>query len=256
MKITKYIAVCFLLPLSISMLQAQSVAINKSTTSALYIDPLQNTNGATGTADDVVILSNGNVGIGTATPAVKLDIRGTLRIVDGAQGEGSFLVSDANGVGAWYDSNFIGRRVVWGSVVTSKALSTAYQDITSVPLNLTGGLWMIVAKADVVGTLSNATLSTAEYVWLKIIEEVTDAGGAKTYSDVSEGGLPYSIRKGIYQKYYSTPMVQGFISIPVEGLNQKTRKYYVQIKSPSADFANPQLTSDLTGAYLYAIKLQ
>lgn len=256
MKIRKYIAVCCLLPLSISLLWSQSVAISNRSNTILQIDPLMNTNGATGTSDDVVILSNGNVGIGTATPAVRLDIRGSLRIVDGAQSEGAFLVSDENGVGTWYDSGFIGRRIVWGSVVPTKNVTAVYQDITSVPLDLTGGLWMIVAKADVVGTISNAALSTAEYVWLKIVEEVTDGSGAKSYSDVSEGGLPYSIRKGLYQKYYSTPMVQGFISIPVEGLSQKKRKYFVHVKSPSTDYSNAQLTPDLTGAYFYAIKLQ
>lgn len=256
MKIRKYIAVCCILPLTICLLQSQSVIINNTSTSVLLIDPLQNTSGTSGTSDDVVILSNGRMGIGTPAPTTRLDIRGTLRIVDGTQNDGAFLVSDENGIGTWYDSNFIGRRIVWGSIVTTKNVSTAYQDITSVPLDLSGGLWMIVAKADVAGALSKTDLSSAEYVWLKIIEEVTDTGGAKTYTDVSEGGLPYSIRKGMYQKYYSTPMVQGFISIPVEGLKQKTRKYFVQIKSPSADYSNVQLTSDLTGAYFYAIKLQ
>lgn len=256
MKIRKYIAVCCLLALPVCLLRSQSVIINNSANSVLLIDPLKNTSGITGTADDVVILSNGNVGIGTHTPTTRLDIRGTLRIADGTQSDGAFLVSDENGIGTWYDSDFIGRRVIWGTIVPTKNLTTAYQDITSVPLDLTGGLWMIVAKADVVGTVSSTTLSTAEYVWLKIIQETTDVGGAKTYTDVSEGGLPYSIRKGVYQKYYSTPMVQGFISIPVEGLAQKQRKYFVQIKSPSSTYLSPQLTSDLTGAYFYAIKLQ
>lgn len=256
MKITKYIVLSCLLTLPVCLLRSQSVIINNNTSTVLLIDPLKNTSGGSGTEEDVVILSNGNVGIGTHTPRTRLDIRGTLRIADGTQSAGAFLVSDENGIGTWYDSNFIGRRVVWGTIATTKNLTTTYQDITSVPLDLTGGLWMIVAKADVVGTVSSTTLSTAEYVWLKIVQETTDADGIKTYNDVSEGGLPYSIRKGVYQKYYSTPMVQGFISIPVEGVAQKKRKYFVQIKSPSATYLNPQLTNDLTGAYFYAIKLQ
>lgn len=256
MKITKYIAICILFSLSISLLRSQSVIINNSPSSVMLIDPLKNTNGTVGTSDDVVILSNGNVGIGTASPTVRLDVRGTLRIVDGTQSNGAFFVSDNDGVGSWYDSGFIGRRVVWGSILPTKSITATYQDITSVALDLTGGLWMIVAKADATGTLVSTTLTTAEYVWLKIVEEVTNEDGSKTYNDVAEGGLPYSIRKGLYQKYYSTPMVQGFISIPVEGLKQKKRKYFVYIKSPSTDLRNVQLTSDLTGAYLYAIKLQ
>lgn len=266
MKMKKHIIVCSLLTLSIGLMWAQVTLNNRSGTllttgTAMYIDPLGNTSGSGGIQEDVVISSNGYVGIGRATstivPSVRLQVQGTLRIADGTQSQGAFLVSDADGVGTWYGSDLIGRRVVWGGVVATKLLTATYQDITSVPLDLTGGLWMIVAKADIAGTVSNSTLTTAGYVWIKIVEEITDAVGSKIYTDISEGGLPYSIRKGVYQKYYSTPMVQGFISIPVEGVRQKKRKYYVQIKSPSTStFSNPQLTSDLTGAYFYAIKLQ
>lgn len=43
-----------------------------------------------------------NVGIGTATPSEKLHIQnGSIRIVDGTEGTGKILVSDANGVGHW-----------------------------------------------------------------------------------------------------------------------------------------------------------
>lgn len=60
--------------------------------------------------NDFTILSNGNVGIGTITPAVKLDINtgGTaatpspgFSLVDGNQGATKVLTSNANGVGTW-----------------------------------------------------------------------------------------------------------------------------------------------------------
>lgn len=44
---------------------------------------------------------NGSVGIGTATPATKLDIEGTLKIADGTEGAGKVLTSDAAGVATW-----------------------------------------------------------------------------------------------------------------------------------------------------------
>lgn len=48
------------------------------------------------------IFNNGaNVGIGTSTPSTKLDIAGTLRIVDGTQGAGKVLTSDASGTASW-----------------------------------------------------------------------------------------------------------------------------------------------------------
>lgn len=52
------------------------------------------------------IHANGNVGIGTSVPGVKLELNngttpGAIKIVDGTQGAGKVLVSDANGVGTW-----------------------------------------------------------------------------------------------------------------------------------------------------------
>jgi hypothetical protein len=43
----------------------------------------------------------GNVGIGTSDPDQSLHIVGSIKIVDGNQGEGYFLVSDSVGVGRW-----------------------------------------------------------------------------------------------------------------------------------------------------------
>ncbi len=49
--------------------------------------------------------SSGNVGIGTPSPTTQLHINGTsgatLRIVDGNEGTGKVLTSDANGVASW-----------------------------------------------------------------------------------------------------------------------------------------------------------
>ncbi|MEF9476666.1 hypothetical protein OWR28_01895 [Chryseobacterium sp. 1B4] len=54
-------------------------------------------------SNDFVVLSNGNVGVGTVNPANKLDIRsatrGAIKIVDGTQADGAIFTSDANGVG-------------------------------------------------------------------------------------------------------------------------------------------------------------
>ena len=51
----------------------------------------------------------GNIGIGTTTPATKLEVNngttnGAIKIVDGTQGAGKVLTSDANGLATWQDS--------------------------------------------------------------------------------------------------------------------------------------------------------
>jgi hypothetical protein len=57
----------------------------------------------------MTILSSGNVGIGSTAPDTKLHVVGTsgttLKIVDGNQGAGKILTSDANGVASWADSS-------------------------------------------------------------------------------------------------------------------------------------------------------
>jgi hypothetical protein len=48
-----------------------------------------------------VVQQNGNVGINTRVPSEKLDITGSIKIVDGTEGAGKVLTSDANGKGSW-----------------------------------------------------------------------------------------------------------------------------------------------------------
>ncbi len=51
--------------------------------------------------DSMVITGAGDVGIGTTEPTEKLHIAGSIRIVDGTEGSGLVLTSDAQGVGSW-----------------------------------------------------------------------------------------------------------------------------------------------------------
>lgn len=49
----------------------------------------------------VVILDNGNFGIGTTTPATTLDVNGTIAVRGGSPGSGKVLTSDADGDATW-----------------------------------------------------------------------------------------------------------------------------------------------------------
>ncbi len=59
--------------------------------------------GHNGTLADPLALQpiGGNVGIGTSTPNATLHINGTVKIVDGSQGAGKVLTSDAAGLATW-----------------------------------------------------------------------------------------------------------------------------------------------------------
>jgi hypothetical protein len=52
-------------------------------------------------ATDALVVQNAKVGIGTTSPAAKLDIAGNVKITDGTQGTGKVLTSDANGLATW-----------------------------------------------------------------------------------------------------------------------------------------------------------
>lgn len=52
-------------------------------------------------ANDVYNTNSGQVGIGTTTPDAKLVVNGTFKVVDGSQGAGKILTSDATGLASW-----------------------------------------------------------------------------------------------------------------------------------------------------------
>lgn len=78
------------------------VGINTNTAQGiLHIDPKNDTSGLTNTTDDILIDSNGYMGIGTTTPSARLDVIGNMNIIDGSEANSKAMVSDANGLGTW-----------------------------------------------------------------------------------------------------------------------------------------------------------
>ena len=53
------------------------------------------------TSDLLTIQHGGNIGIGTNSPTAKLHVTGSVKVVDGTQGVGKVLTSDANGFASW-----------------------------------------------------------------------------------------------------------------------------------------------------------
>jgi hypothetical protein len=116
-----------------------------------HVDPKGDTQGSLNTGDDVIVTTEGNVGIGilpepTTPHSLTLTDGGTpatprspLRIEDGNQQEGRILTSDANGYAAWQDlpAGFIpgrvyglqaipARTVAWSATVTDQITAAGF----------------------------------------------------------------------------------------------------------------------------------
>lgn len=97
----KLILLSFFFIGSITEIEAQIGINTDSPLNFFHIDSKKNTSGSINTDDDIVVDSNGNMGIGTIAPQAKLDILGNIKITDGTQNLNYGLVSDANGLASW-----------------------------------------------------------------------------------------------------------------------------------------------------------
>ncbi len=70
------------------------------------VDPAERSNA-------LVILKNGNTGLGTSTPADRLHVVGNIRMVDGNQALGRVMVSNANGTATWVDPLAVATGLAW-----------------------------------------------------------------------------------------------------------------------------------------------
>lgn len=79
---------------------------NSGTLAFMAKDDVAFGSGTTGAPSElkmIVKAGTGNVGIGTPTPAAKLDIIGTIKITDGTEGANKILTSDPSGLATWLD---------------------------------------------------------------------------------------------------------------------------------------------------------
>ncbi len=70
-----------------------------------------------GTAADAV-----NVGINTSSPTERLEVQGSIKIVDGTQGVGKLLTSDASGKASWLAANLINTTAIAGTGTTTPVI--------------------------------------------------------------------------------------------------------------------------------------
>lgn len=184
MKNIKVLIAVFVVVLTTSA-YAQKTGVNtKNPQNALHVDG-QKDNNASGIptaaqqANDFVVTSAGNVGIGNTAPTAKLvidnSIAGTaaIKIVDGTQFSGYVLTSDANGVGTWaavpaFRATLLGVFPGTSSSVNSNSGSGNYVN-SGVSITLPMGKWAINAGM----TFNNISVDTWQLCYLSTSNSTT-----------------------------------------------------------------------------------
>ena len=107
-----YLSILFIL---FSGVVSAQIGINTESplsSSLLHVDAKRNSSGNSNTTDDVVVSSQGYLGVGTTSPVSNLSINGTFRMNDGTQRDGYVLVSNADGIASW-QRVIVNRYAVW-----------------------------------------------------------------------------------------------------------------------------------------------
>ncbi len=154
-------------------------------------------------ANAVTVLKNGNVGIGTTTPVAKLNLVGNIKIVDGTEGAGKVLMSNASGLASWqaltagagyFIGDFAqGGVVFWLDETGQHGLVCAKEDQSSSSW-WASGFGDTQAKGDgpFAGELNTSIIIAAQAVFndgggltyaARICNELQVTEGSKTYGD-------------------------------------------------------------------------
>lgn len=127
------------------------VGINtKNPQGIFHIDSKANTIGTANFSDDIIVDSQGNLGIGTLSPKTKLDIQGSLSITNSGENDRYILTSDNTGIGTWR-SNPVSRinriSICKASGTIKSILVTSFTPLTS-PLTFSKNELNLVATPD------------------------------------------------------------------------------------------------------------
>ena len=172
----KMLLISFLYLLGFGRYEAQIGINTTNPQGTFHIDGAKD-NAATGVptlaqqANDVAVTPSGNVGIGTVSPSVKLEITspvlsGAIKIVDGSQGAGKILTSDATGAGTWSSAATATKAIVTAtstSTATTSGTQGVFTYIPSLRINFpVSGYYSLTLKPFVVN--AGAARDTGGYV--------------------------------------------------------------------------------------------
>lgn len=230
---------------------------------AFHVDAAKNTVvGGTPTNfnDDFVVTSDGNIGVGTLSPSTKLDIRsataGAIKIVDGTQGVGKVLVSDASGTGTWQTLPVF-KYVVNGSFSPAATIvsdnTAAQYKFTNGSIVLNKGRWMVNVGLSISLNSVDANTNVNPY-WLQFYLSDTSSGVTNTMFSYI-GTSPNNFGGNMIRSYsgnFNFP--NGYNVIDV--LNDNTT-IYLHIQNVQKDSYNKDINWNFSTGnyenYIYAI---
>lgn len=185
------------------------VGINtKNPFGVFHIDSKGNTTGAgMNDADDVVVTSAGNVGIGTVSPQAKLDLRGTLTLIDGTQAPGYILQTGSNGITSWVNRPPLNKAV--GTIASGRPIGATVTNITSSggELVLAKGQWLVVSKVVGYGRSGNGSLSTEYYNKYSIVASLRGQRDSYTNDIAAVAVLPEQYKTSGTQNLFCAQLI-------------------------------------------------
>ena len=208
---------------------------------------------ATQQANDVIVTTSGNVGLGTVSPSAKLEINngtvnGALKIIDGTQGDGKVLTSDANGLATWKSPTVTNVTGVTPSSSTPYGTSTdkymnAYVDVPQ-------GNWFVFMGFLVNGanaantnyasrlTLSSSTTAIEEtnFSFISgnryVLTQISNGNaGAVTFGMFSSGIVRVSVSAPSVRLYVWDNASRSYGNTSTTSLNSNGENYIFAIKA-------------------------
>ena len=219
----------------VSILPASNFTVNGTAMNVSGTNVTMNTNGA-----------NVSVNSNAFQMADRTVVTGTLSYPNVPYEEGDLLVSDASGNARWDGVRPFGslKRGVLNDNITFGGLGGSTQtNITTTPLVLEPGKWIIFAKCTTTSNYSTSNSNRGMFHWMRL----DSGGGTTSTSPVASSGINPEIVGSNTNPIYSCPTLVHFVDIKV----QTTYRIFMSTSNALSD----KTTSTNGGSYFYAVRI-